>query len=101
VAKITLWCPDCPDLKLGPGNPGDPNVIVFSGGYADIDDSDPNFGMKMSWVNSFGCPPVRVLETDEVRQDDPTAVKCPACGAAFGSERQVNGHILGAHRNRA
>jgi len=37
---------------------------------------------------------------DEVRTDDPTGIPCPACGMKFASDRQLNGHILGAHRGK-
>jgi uncharacterized C2H2 Zn-finger protein len=38
---------------------------------------------------------------DEVPTTDPNAVKCPACGDAFATDRKLNGHIMGAHRNKA
>ena len=97
---VTLFCQETPGLHLGPGLPGSANVIDFHDGYAELDPDDPDFGKKMSWVNSFGCPHVRVLDVDEVPSTDPNAVKCPVCGTAFGSERKLNGHILGAHRNK-
>jgi hypothetical protein len=97
---VTLYCPDCPDLKLGPGVPPDPNVVVFVGGYATLDESDPLFDLKMAWTHSFGAPPIRVLDEDEAPANDPNAVPCPACGMTFASERKLNGHILGAHRKK-
>ena len=101
MAKVTLWCPETPELKLGPGVPPDPNVIVFVNGYAELDDTDPMFATKMSWTHSFGVPsPIRVMEEDEARADDPNAVFCPACKLPFGSDRKLNGHILGAHRGK-
>ena len=98
--KITLYCHETPGLKLGPGVPPDPNVIVFVDGYAELDEDDPLYEQKMAWTHTFGCPPIRVLEEDEARSDDPAAVHCPACGGAFATDRKLNGHILGAHRGK-
>lgn len=100
MAKVTLWCESVPGLKLGPGVPPDPNVIVFVNGYAELDEADPDFGRKMSWAGTFGCPPIRILDEDEVPSNDPSAVPCPACGLTFATERKLNGHILGAHRKK-
>ncbi len=97
---VTLYCKDTPGLHLGPGRPGSANVIDFRDGYADVDESDPLYDEKMSWVNGPGCPFIRVLEIDEVPTTDPDAPKCPACGLAFATERKLNGHILGAHRGK-
>jgi hypothetical protein len=98
---VTLFCPETPGLHLGPGAPGSPNVIDFHDGYAEVDENDPLYAEKMRWINTFGCPPIRKLEVDEVPTTDPNAVKCPACGDAFATDRKLNGHIMGAHRNRA
>jgi hypothetical protein len=98
---VTLLCQETPGLHLGPGVPGSKNVIDFINGYATIDENDPLFGEKMSWVNSFGCPAIRLLDEGEVPAGDPSAVPCPVCGKTFASDRQVNGHILGAHRQKA
>jgi hypothetical protein len=54
----------------------------------------------MGWVHSFGSPPIRVLDVDEVPSTDPSAVPCPVCGLTFATERKLNGHILGAHRGK-
>lgn len=95
---VILYCLETPGLHLGPGDPGSKNVIDFVNGYAELDENDPLFAEKMSWVNSFGCPAIRLLEEDEARPTDPGAVACPACGATFATDRKLNGHILGAHR---
>jgi len=96
-----LYCQETPGLHLGPGKPGSPNVIDFVNGYAEVDeDNDPLAAEKMSWINTSGCPFIRVLEVDEVPTTDPNAPKCPACGLAFATDRKLNGHIMGAHRNR-
>ena len=95
---VTLYCPETPGLHLGPGAPGSLNVIDFHDGYAEVDENDPLFEIKMGWTHTFGCPPIRVLEMDEVPTTDPNAVKCPACGDAFATDRKLNGHIMGAHR---
>ena len=100
MATVTLMCTDTPGLHLGPGVPGSADVIDFHDGYAELDDTAPDFGRKMSWVCTFGCPPIRILDADEVPANDPSAVKCPVCNGAFASERQLNGHILGAHRKK-
>ena len=101
MALVTLYCPDTPGLHLGPGAPGSQNVIDFHDGYATLDNEAPDYQMKMGWTHTFGCPPIRVLDEDEVPTTDPTAVKGPACGDAFATDRKLNGHIMGAHRNRA
>lgn len=101
MAIVHLYCPDTPGLHLGPGIPSSPRVINFLNGYADLDEDDPLFAEKMSWINGPGCPHIRILDVDEVPSNDPSAVPCPACGLTFATERKLNGHILGAHRNRA
>lgn len=98
---MILYCKDTPGLHVGPGRPGSVNVIDFRDGYAEVDDADPLYDEKMSWIdkaaNAYG---IRKLEVDEVPVTDPNAPKCPACGQAFATERKLNGHIMGAHRNR-
>jgi len=98
---VTLLCLETPGLHLGPGVPGSKAVIDFVNGYATIDEGDPLFAEKVSWVGSFGCPTIRVLDEGEVPAGDPSAEGCPVCGKTFASKRQVDGHILGAHRNQA
>jgi hypothetical protein len=95
-----LYCKDEPGLHLGPGKPGSVNVIDFKEGYAEVADDDPLYEEKMSWINTSGCPFIRVLEVDEVPVTDANAPKCPACGLAFATDRKLNGHILGAHRGK-
>jgi len=100
VAIVTLFCSDTPGLHLGPGLPGSNDVIDFAGGYAELDTDDPDFGRKMSWVNSFGSPYIRILDTGEVPALTPGSVVCPVCAAVMGSDKALNGHILGAHRGK-
>ena len=100
MATVHLYCPSTPGLHLGPGAPGSPNVIDFSGGYATLDDEAPDYQMKIGWTHTFGCPPIKVLDEDEVPRTDLNGFKCPACGDAFVTDRKLNGHILGAHRGK-
>jgi hypothetical protein len=100
VAIVTLFCADTPGLHLGPGLPGSNDVIDFAGGYAELDTDDPDFARKISWVNSFGSPYIRILDTGEVPDTTPGSVTCPVCGANFGTDKSLNGHILGAHRKK-
>ena len=106
MAKMILYCPETPDLKLGPGiKMGDPDIVVFVGGYAEIDEADPLFEAKMSWVRHSGTPPIRVLGKDEAPSTAPGAVTCPVCGKYFADddkstgEARLNGHLI-QHRRK-
>jgi hypothetical protein len=95
---VILYCPDVPELKLGPGvTATDPDLIVFSGGYAEIADDDPLLAVKLRWIAHPGTPPIRVLDADEA-PDTGAAVTCPVCSKAFATDRQLNGHLL-VHRS--
>jgi hypothetical protein len=97
---VTLYCAETPNLKLGPGvKPGDPDIIEFRDGYAEIAPDDPLFAAKLAWVGHPSNPLIRVLDTDETPLNDPNAVFCPECGKAFGSDKQLNGHLI-QHRRK-
>lgn len=97
---VTLYCHETPELKLGPGiKEGDPDIIVFHGGYAELDPADPDFAEKMSWLTKPGTPTIRVLDADEVPATQAGAVFCPACDKPFASDRQLNGHLI-QHRRK-
>lgn len=105
MAKITLYCQETPGLKLGPGvKAGDPDIIEFVDGYAEVDSSDPLFQIKMTWVTHPGTPFIRILESDEARSLADEVVTCPECAKdgitkAFPSERALNGHLI-QHRKK-
>jgi hypothetical protein len=96
---ITLYCPDAPSLKLGPGLPGTDDCIVFSDGYADVEDDQVE--RVFGWIAAAGsaCPPIRVLEADEGRASDPNAPRCDQCGKVLRDEKALRGHLL-SHRPR-
>jgi hypothetical protein len=97
---VTLFCQEAPELKLGPGiKPGDPDVVVFHEGYAEIDPADPMFAAKMSWVTKPGTPFIRVLDADEVPATQEGVVFCPTCSKPFANDRQLNGHLI-QHRRK-
>jgi hypothetical protein len=100
VAKITLYCKDSNGMTLGPGNKGTDRVIQFTDHYADIDEDDPLFAEKMSWINTPGCPRIEVMEADEAKVTDPDAFTCPVCAKAFGTKKARDMHQIAAHRNR-
>ena len=107
--RITLLCRETPGLHLGPGLPGDPDVIDFIPQYAgpgiaprfglaviEAGDSDPLYDAKLSWLHSFGCPPIEIVddEADELPDGsiaDPDAT-CPECGAAFADRYARDTH---------
>lgn len=98
---VILYCQETPNLKLGPGvKDGDPDIITFRDGYAEIDPADPLFKQKMMWLAHPGTPFIRVLGEDESPTTDPNAVTCPACGKSFAgdtrekSEQKLNGHLI-------
>lgn len=95
---FTLFCKGTPGLKLGPGLPGSDRVIMFVNGYADVDESDPFFDEKMSWLNGPGCPHIEIMEADEAKTTDPDAFLCPVCDKAFVTKKARDMHQLGAHR---
>ena len=96
-----LYCQETPDLKLGPGiKPGDPYVVLFIDGYAEIDLDDPLYDEKMSWVTHPGTPHIRVLGEDETPGTRPGAVFCPECDKAFDSDKRLNGHLISHKRQR-
>jgi hypothetical protein len=95
-----LYCAETPNLKLGPGvKPGDPDIIEFKDGYAEVDENDPMFAEKLSWIVYPGTPLIRVLEEDEAPLTDPNAVRCPECGKPFATERKLSGHLM-SHRRK-
>jgi hypothetical protein len=62
-----LYCKESNGLTLGPGDKGSDRVIQFTDHYADIDEDDPLFAEKMSWLNGRGCPFIRVVtEAEEI-----------------------------------
>lgn len=96
---VTLYCPEVSELKLGPGiNATDPDIVVFAGHYAEIEPDDPLLETKLSWLAHPGTPFIRVLDDDEAPATV-GAVTCPICAEqgitkAFGSDKQLNGHLL-------
>lgn len=96
MAQITLYCPETPGLKLGPGTIGQEgsvpgSVIVFRDGYATFEaDEYPEWAR---WAFAPGSPTIRVLEGDEAAE----GATCPECGKTFKSDRALNGHLL-SHR---
>jgi hypothetical protein len=102
---VTLYCEETPNLKLGPGvKAGDPDIIEFRNGYAEVDPSDPLFRAKMAWLVAPGTPFIRVLDSDEAKSAEEAVVKCPECERdgvvkAFASDRALNGHLI-QHRKK-
>lgn len=102
---VTLYCQETPNLKLGPGiKAGDPDVIEFVDGYAELDPNDPLFKVKMSWVYSPGAPFIRLLDTEEAKSSTEAVVTCPECAKAgvtkaFPSDKALNGHLI-QHRKK-
>ena len=105
MATVTLYCEETPNLKLGPGiRPGDPDIIVFTDGYADLDPADPLFKAKLSWVHKPGTPFIRVLDDDEAKTPSEAVVTCPECAKvgvtrAFASDKALGGHLI-QHRRK-
>jgi hypothetical protein len=122
MSKITLRCKQASGLHLGPGLPSQPNAINFQEnridhfGYAEVDEDDPLFKEKMSWVNGPGCPHIEIIDEQNLRDElprpiDPDDEQCPGMiqdpaepnyrsliPCAFrGDEREVNAHLL-SHR---
>lgn len=103
---IILYCPETPELKLGPGTTvNDPDMIVFRGGYAELDPADPLFTAKMSWLTHSGTPHIRILGEEEAPSTAPGAVACPVCDKHFADdekssgEAKLNGHLI-QHRKK-
>jgi hypothetical protein len=125
MAIVTLWCKGAPttSLKLGPGDVKNGKVIVFSKGYAELDDQAPDFAERMSWVNSPGCPHIEVIDPDDPdapRPFDPNDQACPEtvltlenltgsrheirgwvpCTFRAPTTREIHRHQLSVHRNK-
>lgn len=102
---VTLYCDETPNLKLGPGiKPGDPDIIEFRDGYAEVDPLDPMFKAKMRWVVAPGTPYIRILDDDEAHSAADAVVVCPECEKAgvvkaFPSDKALNGHLI-QHRKK-
>jgi len=58
MSKILLYCPELG--HVGPGSQKDGQEIWFHGGWAELDDTAPDFGKRMSWINGPGCPLIQV-----------------------------------------
>jgi hypothetical protein len=103
VSPITLYCPEVSELKLGPGvTANDPDLVVFSGHYAEIRDDDPLLKIKLSWLAHPGTPFIRVLDDGEAPATV-GAVTCPICAEAgttkaFATDKQLNGHLMSHKR---
>jgi len=48
--SVILYSPSAGGLHLGPGLPKSKEVINFQEGFATIEEDDPLFAAKMSWV---------------------------------------------------
>jgi hypothetical protein len=102
---VTLYCEETPQLKLGPGiKPGDPDIIEFKDGYAEIDPADPLFKAKITWLYAPGTPFIRILDSDEAHSPAEAVVKCPECEKAgitkaFANDKALNGHLI-QHRKK-
>lgn len=99
MATVTLYSPEAPGLKLGPGRAGSEDCLVFVDGYADVADDD--LPRVMDWIRASGpnCPPIRILDASEGRLTDPAAPRCDQCGRAFADDRALRAHLL-SHRRR-
>jgi hypothetical protein len=98
---MILYCAETPNLKLGPGTKaGDPDVIVFEDGYAEVSPDDPLFKAKMSWLVHPGTPYIRILDDNEIPNTTADAVFCPECGKPFATDKQLNGHLMSHRRER-
>jgi hypothetical protein len=85
MALVTLYCKGAGGLKLGPGSPADGDVLIFVNHYCtttdeELDEPHGNLGTPRSWINGFGCPPIVIVNVEDVPSSDPTAVECPVCG---------------------
>ena len=110
--RITLLCRETPGLKLGPGLPGEEDVVEFVPQYAGpgiaprfglavIEADDPYYSQKLAWTHSFGCPPIEIVDEDADTLPagsiaDPDAT-CPGCGSAFADRRSVDRHLIQTH----
>lgn len=94
---LVLYCEETPNLKLGPGRPGDPDCIVFHDGYADV--PSEQVAQAMKWALAPGSPNIIIIDTSagEVPANAPDAVVCPRCGKGFDTQKRLNGHLL-SHR---
>jgi hypothetical protein len=67
MGTVILWCKEVPttNMKLGPGDVKDGKVIVFANGYAEVDEDEPDFAERMSWVNTPGCPHIEIVSAEQ------------------------------------
>lgn len=88
--QITLYCPETPGLKLGPGS-----EIIFTDGYAVFDSDDfPDWPV---WRLHPGTPPITILDEDAATSGD-GSFQCPKCDKPpFATQKGLNGHLL-SHR---
>ena len=65
MATITLQCTETPGVWVGPGDVKDGRVIHFVKSFAELDDTAPDFAERMSWINTPGCPFIKVVTPEE------------------------------------
>jgi len=120
LSTVILFCNESPgtSMKLGPGDIKDGRVIVFDRGYAELDDTAPDFALRMSWVNTPGCPHIEVMtEAERPAPFNPNDLACPAtvtseenltgsrhivrsqvpCTFRAPTEQEIHGHLLAVH----
>jgi hypothetical protein len=123
MSQITLYSPEAPDLKLGPGTidmqmtdpedggaPVDPGraVIVFVQGFATFDPDDPEKPWLKDWrkwVNHPGTPYIEILDTTDELVPVGEGFDCPQCAdtkapRSFPTKKALAMHLYNHSKGR-
>jgi hypothetical protein len=88
MSKVTLYCPEPANLKLGPGGPGE--QIEFQNGFAVFDSGD--FPAWEEWVKHRSTPPIEILPPDSDIDPD-GQIACPICNKPVRNQFALTGHL--------
>lgn len=85
MGKITLFSPEAPNLKLGPGS-----ELVFQNGYVEVDEATTP-GWE-EWIKHEGTPPIHVLRGKDAEVPE-GGTRCPTCGKAQADKAAAAEHL--------